>query len=120
MSKTQIIGKQGESYAYDFYVKNNYTILEKNWVFGHLEIDLIAKNQNTIVFCEVKTRSSDKIIAPQEAVNKLKQKNIIRAANVYICKNGFTLEARFDIITILIKGEDFVLEHIPGAYTPSW
>lgn len=120
MNKTQIIGKQGESYACDFYVKNNYKILERNWVFGHLEIDIIAKNQDTIVFCEVKTRSSDCIVSPQEAVNKLKQKNIIRAANVYICKNGISFEARFDIITVLIKGEDFVLEHFPGAYTPNW
>lgn len=120
MSKTQIIGKRGESCAYDFYIKNNYTILERNWVFGHLEIDLIARNNDFIVFCEVKTRSSNPLVSPQEAVNKLKQKNIIRAANNYICRNGITLEARFDIISVWVKGEEVTLEHISDAYKPSW
>lgn len=120
MNHKQSIGQQGESCAYDFYVKNNYTILERNWVFGHLEIDLIARNHNTIVFCEVKARSSNPLVSPQEAVNKLKQRNIIRAANNYICRNGITLEARFDIISVWIKGEEVTMEHLADAYTPTW
>lgn len=120
MTKKQDLGNQGESLALDFYIKNNYTILETNWASGHLEIDIIARNNNTIVFCEVKTRSSSNIKAPIDAVNKLKQKNIIRAANHYICYKQITLEARFDIITIIMNGGKADLEYIPGAYTPTW
>lgn len=120
MTKKQDLGKKGETLALDYFIKNKYTILETNWLSGHLEIDIIAKNSDTIVFCEVKTRSSSHVKAPIDAVNKMKQKNIIRAANHYICYKQISLEARFDIITIMVNGEMTDLEHIPGAFSPSW
>jgi putative endonuclease len=120
MTKNQNLGKDGESIALNYFLKNNYTILEKNWTFGHLEIDIIAQNGSTIVFCEVKTRTSAQFATPAEAVNKMKQKNIIRAANAYISYKKITLEARFDIITIIGNAENNQLEHIPGAFSPTW
>jgi putative endonuclease len=120
MTKNQNLGKEGESIAIDFLIKNKYTIIEKNWTFGHLEIDIIAQNGSTIVFCEVKTRTNSHISSPVEAVNKMKQKNIIRAANAFISYKKIQLEARFDIITIVGTAETHQLEHIPGAYSPTW
>ncbi|HHT51766.1 MAG TPA: YraN family protein [Bacteroidales bacterium] len=116
----QITGQQGEEHAVNFYLQNQYQILATNWVYGHLEIDIIACNQDTIVFCEVKTRTSDWFGTPEMAVNKAKQRNIIKAAHHYICKEKIDLDARFDIISVLIKGDQVTLEHLPGAFTPSW
>ncbi|MEG2070583.1 MAG: YraN family protein, partial [Bacteroidales bacterium] len=73
----QKLGKKGEELAKEYYQNNHYTILESNWRSCHLEIDLIAINQEYIVFCEVKTRSSSNFGKPEQFVTLQKQKNLI-------------------------------------------
>ena len=120
MTQKQEFGRRGEELALAFYKDNHYTILEKNWQSNHLEVDIIAKNEEYIVFCEVKTRASDTFGAPQASVTLQKQRNIIRAANYYVLKHRISLEVRFDIISILFTGDQFTLEHIPFAFAPKW
>jgi len=120
MTDKQKFGRKGEELALAFYQENQYTILEKNWQLNHLEVDIIAKNEEYIVFCEVKTRSGNAFGNPQDFVTKPKQQNIIRAANYYVLKHQIQLEVRFDIISILFNGEQNRLEHIPFAFTPKW
>jgi len=120
MTEKQQFGRRGEELALAFYKENQYTILEKNWQLNHLEVDIIAKNEENIVFCEVKTRSGNAFGEPQQSVTTQKQRNIIRAANYYVLKHQISLEVRFDIITILFSGAEYVLEHIPYAFTPKW
>jgi putative endonuclease len=120
MTEKQELGRKGEALALAFYTENKYVILEKNWRNNHLEVDIIAKNEDYIVFCEVKTRSSNALAEPQQAVTTQKQRNIIRAANYYVLKHRITLEVRFDIVSILLSGENYTLEHIPFAFTPRW
>jgi len=120
MTDKQQFGRRGEELALAFYKENQYTIVEKNWQLNHLEVDIIAKNDEYIVFCEVKTRSGDAFGVPQQSVTKQKQQNIIRAANYYVLKNQISLEVRFDIISIVFNGEQYSLEHIPFAFTPKW
>jgi putative endonuclease len=120
MTEKQQFGRRGEELALAFYKDNRYTILEKNWQSNHLEVDIIAKNEEYIVFCEVKTRSGNLFGNPQESVTRQKQHNIIRAANYYVLKHRISLEVRFDIISILFSGEEYTLEHIPFAFTPKW
>jgi putative endonuclease len=120
MTDKQQFGCRGEELALAFYKENSYTILEKNWQLNHLEVDIIVKNDEYIVFCEVKTRSGDAFGSPQDSVNRQKQNNIIRAANYYVLKHRILLEVRFDIISILFKGDQYTLEHIPFAFTPKW
>lgn len=114
------LGNEGEMTARDYLMQQGYTIVDTNWQFGHLEIDIIAQKENTLVFAEVKTRSSTAVLEPQMAVNHQKQKNIIRAANAYILKNRFNCEARFDIITVVKNEKGTVVEHLPDAYGPKW
>ncbi len=116
----QTTGKSGELIARKFYENLNFTILEMNWRMGHLEIDIIAQNAEVVVFCEVKTRKSSKLCEPEAAVNKQKQRNLVRAANLYVNKLGIAKEVRFDIITILLNGESHTLHHIPDAFQPQW
>jgi len=120
MTEKQQFGRRGEELALAFYKENQYIILEKNWQQNHLEVDIIAKNDENIIFCEVKTRSSNAFGEPQQSVTTQKQRNIIRAANYYVLKHQIALEVRFDIISIIFNGEQYTLEHIPYAFTPKW
>ena len=120
MNDKQELGRKGEALALAFYQENKYIILEKNWQSNHLEVDIIVKNDESIVFCEVKTRSGNAIVEPQSSVNSQKQRNLIRAANQYVLKHRITLEVRFDVIIIILNGEEHTLEHIPFAFMPKW
>jgi len=112
-------GKKGEEIAKNYLAEKGYLILESNWTIGKLEVDIIAKTKDFIVFIEVKTRSSSYIIEPEASVNRTKQKNIIRAANKYIVWNKIQDEARFDIITVLGSDEKYIITHIEDAFYPT-
>ncbi len=114
------LGNEGEMMARDYLMQQGYTIVDTNWQFGHLEIDIIAIRENILAFVEVKTRSSSAVSEPQMAVNQQKQKNIIRAANAYILKNKYNCEARFDIISVIRNEKGTQIEHLPDAYGPRW
>ncbi|MBP5709504.1 MAG: YraN family protein [Bacteroidales bacterium] len=114
------LGKTGEEAAIAYYLKQNYTILDTNWRFGHLEVDVIAENEDTIVFCEVKTRSSNCFGEPESFVTLQKQKNIIRAANSYVLRKGINKDVRFDVISIIKNNNGCTLNHIPDAFCPKW
>ncbi len=120
MTNNNELGKEGEELAKNFLINLNYSIIQTNWHFGHLEIDIIAETPSTIIFCEVKTRSSDKLSSPENSVNFQKQRNIIKAANHFVLKNGINKEVRFDIISIIQKKNGPAIQHIPDAFTPRW
>lgn len=116
----QEIGKLGEDAAVEYLQAHGYAILERNYHVGHLEVDIIAFKEGFLVFVEVKTRSADFLVAPQEAVNYRKQNLIINAANGYIRKHKRTEEARLDVITVLHKNEKVTkVTHIENAYYPT-
>lgn len=119
-TEKQTLGDEGETLATEFYQGHDYIIRERNWRFGHLEIDIIAENPDTLVFCEVKTRTSNQMGQPEDFVTRQKQKNVIRAADCYLNKFGIRKEVRFDIISILKTKGETVLTHIPNAFLPSW
>lgn len=116
----QETGKKGEELAAEFYRKNNYDILDRNWKCYHLEVDLIAINEEYLVFCEVKTRSYTAFGEPETFVTPQKQKNLIRAANMYLTRKKISKEVRFDIISIILNGDQYQIHHIPNAFQPRW
>jgi putative endonuclease len=85
-----------------------------------LEIDIIAQNETFILFCEVKTRSSNVVGEPEDFVSRQQQKNYIRAAHTYITRNNIMKEARFDIISILQSGDKTDIKHLENAFSPHW
>ena len=85
-------GKRGEELAGKMMLAKGYRILERNYRWSHLEIDLIAVHDNKLIFAEVKTRTSSFLGEPYVAVNKAKQRLLIKAANAYILKNNCDLE----------------------------
>ena len=81
------------------------------------EIDLVARQRRTLIFVEVKTRRNSAFGPPAEAVGLRKQRQIIRAAKWYLNdKPGKGLQPRFDVVSILVNGNDLEIEHIPGAF----
>ncbi len=119
MSLTQEKGKLGENAAKDYLIENGYTILESNWRTGNLEVDIIAENRFCVAFVEVKTREINYIVSPTQSVTLTKQKNIIKAANIYIKQRNIDKEVSLDVISVITQGEKIVeIEHIPNAYYP--
>jgi putative endonuclease len=108
MADSHILGKSGEDKAAEHLRNLGYTIRHRNWNSGRTEIDIVAENKDFIVFVEVKTRTNDTFVKPAVAVTPQKQRTIIFAAEIYIRKYGIAKESRFDIITILNKGEAYI------------
>ncbi|MEM9820000.1 MAG: YraN family protein [Bacteroidota bacterium] len=94
--------------------------METNWHYQRMELDLIAKDQNTLVFVEVKTRSKDHHLPPEAAVDSRKEQRIVRAALAYMHHTNYEWAIRFDIIAIVEKGVDrYSIQHLEDAFFPS-
>ena len=119
MSESQTLGLTGEDRATAYLKEAGYKIRNRNWVSGKKELDIIAENREYIVFIEVKTRTEGFLEAPRDAVTKEKQRSMIYAADSYIQRNGISKESRFDIITVIVKGQTFEIEHIEDAFYPT-
>ena len=112
------LGKLGEDLAVQYMTDKGYEILERNWRNIHKEIDVIAKDGDDLVIVEVKARQTDEYGEPDIAVTKRKQRMLIAAANAYITRKGLDVETRFDIISIVFKDGEPVIEHIEDAFLP--
>jgi putative endonuclease len=114
------LGELGEGLAVEMLGRKGYDILERNWVFGKEEIDIIAIHEGVLVIVEVKTRNSDYFGPPEQAVSKAKQNHLIRAANAYVRKYDLDFEVRFDVVGVILNAKEERLNHIEGAFQPSW
>jgi len=99
------IGTEKEKLAGAFLEKNGYQIIEYNFRCRQGEIDIIAKDGDYLVFCEVKYRSGTKAGTPMEAVDYKKQRIISRCALFYITKKRLgELPCRFDVVSVTNQG----------------
>jgi putative endonuclease len=119
MAESHHTGKKGEEIAKAFLEEHHYEILQTNWQSNHQEVDIIARKNNLLIIAEVKTRRSASHGAPETFVNRQKQKMLIKAANHYMAMHHLDSEVRFDIISILFKGNDIELKHIKDAFYPT-
>ena len=118
MAEHNELGKLGEDLAVQYLTDKGYEILERNWRNIHKEIDIIAKEGDDLVIVEVKARQTDEYGDPDIAVTKRKQRMLIAAANAYITRKGLDVETRFDIVSIVFKDGEPVIEHIEDAFLP--
>lgn len=101
----QSLGKAGETAAAEFLKASGYQIMARNYRAQPGEIDIIAVKSGTIVFVEVKTRSSLLCGTPAEAVTARKQRKIISTALCFLKHHGhMDAPCRFDIVEVLVKG----------------
>ncbi|MBR6285613.1 MAG: YraN family protein [Bacteroidaceae bacterium] len=118
MAKHNILGKDGEDAAVDYLVAHGYTLHERDWRVGHMDLDIIAEKDGEIVFVEVKTRQTDDYGSPEDAVTDKKMRNIINSADFYIKMHEIDRNVRFDIITLIGTKGNFRIEHIIDAFYP--
>jgi putative endonuclease len=116
MGNNKELGQKGEDLAAAHLEGKGYRILERNWRWGREEIDIIARDGNFLVIVEVKTRSTDVFAEPETAVNRQKQRILVRAANAYVNYKRQRGEVRFDIISVVIRPEGEDLHHITDAF----
>jgi putative endonuclease len=111
--RTRALGRLGEDRVARWYVGHGYQILDRNWRSRTGEIDLVCANQRVVVFCEVKTRRSDRLGAPVEAVTQSKQLRLRRLAAEYLFLHTCGRhDVRFDVASVL-SGTLMVVE---GAF----
>lgn len=116
MAEHNDLGKKGEEAAVNLLKQKGYEIIEQNWTYEKYEIDIIARNEEFIIFVEVKTRNSNYWGHPEDAVSKRKIKRIVEAADFYLKEFNIDLPARFDVIAAIWTGQKFEIEHIDDAF----
>jgi len=109
------VGKFGESLAKKYLENSGYKIIETNTHKRFGEIDIVAQSHGKTIFCEVKTRTSDRFGSAVESLTCTKKKRILRMIRYYCLKNKILDEnIRADFIAIQIDGEIAELKHFQG------
>ncbi|MGI6586733.1 MAG: YraN family protein [Gracilibacteraceae bacterium] len=107
MGTNKVFGAFGECLAAEYLSENGYKVLERNFCCRFGEIDIIAAHEETIVFIEVKTRSSEKFGMPSEAVSLTKQNRMVKTALYYMQKNKLLdYMCRFDVLEIIVDEDN--------------
>ena len=115
------IGERGEALALNYLTEKGYTLVERNYRTRHDEIDLVARDEETLVFVEVKLRRGMGFGDPLEAVTPPKQVRIRRMAEQYLAERDPDFvasfdEVRFDVVGILLVAGRPKIRHVEDAF----
>ena len=117
MAEHNDFGNLAEDLAADDLSQKNYKILVRNFRYQKAEIDIVTEFEDLIVVVEVKARSYDTLIEPQEAVTKKKIKSIVLCTDFFMRERNLDKEVRFDIITVLPdQSGKLQINHIEDAF----
>jgi putative endonuclease len=118
--RLHVVGKAGEEAAVQYLRQQGYQILERNYRCRFGEIDLIARDGQTLAFIEVKTRRSQRFGPAAAAVTIEKQRHLIKASQVYLSQKRKADElCRFDVVTIEVDSQGPRIELIKDAFQPA-
>jgi putative endonuclease len=115
---TQLLGAYGEELAAAHLVKAGMVVLDRNWRCSYGEIDIIARDGEVVVFCEVKTRRSTTFGTPAEAIVAAKAHRLRKLAGVWLSiSTTRPREIRFDVVSVLPGHAGTPqIEHIKAAF----
>ncbi len=119
MADIHTFGRQGESLAVSFLTDHGFTVLERNYRWHGTEVDIIAENDDYVVFFEVKARHN-RLERPENFLPHRKQQRMIMLADFYVNSKAITKEVRFDLIIIDWHGNEPLITHIENAFSPQW
>ena len=109
----KILGKSGERRGAKYLKSLGYKILKTNYRTPFGEADIVAADGDTIVFCEVKTRLTEKVGTPAEAVERHKQRRYVDIARYFLMKLGRDdVNVRFDVLEVSADA----IHHIENAF----
>jgi len=111
------LGKEGEDLALRKLESIGYRCIERNYRCALGELDLVARDGETLVFVEIKTRKGKSLDYAKEAVHARKQRQISKVALAYMKRNGCEeAKARFDVVVVHQKGPEKHIEVIRNAF----
>lgn len=110
-------GRLAERLAESLLREKNYEILNRNWRSGKYEVDIIAREGQTVVFAEVKFRNGPFADDPLLSVNRKKMKNLREAAERWMEIYRWNGELRFDVISVRKRRDAYETEHITDAFS---
>lgn len=114
LQSRQSLGKKGEQIAAEYLLRHGYSIIERNFRIRYGEVDIVACDNDTIVFVEVKTRTTNQFGTPEDAITAKKLRDMTKAAEVYVSLK-YTTEPlmRLDVVGILVdsSGTPLSIEH---------
>ena len=120
MAEHNLLGNKGEMLASRYLMDKGFAVLHYNWRCGHKEIDLIARERDTLVFVEVKSRRDESYGDASDAVTPQKIRHLISAAEAYVTRYKIDSPFRFDVVTVVGAAEPYRIEHIRDAFYPTW
>ena len=115
MKIQQRVGRWGEQAAADHLEKQGYQILARNVRTAHGEVDVIARQQNVLVFVEVKTRSSNRYGYPEYSVSPKKRMHLLSSAEKYILEHPEFQTWRVDVIAVEGESGDAKIVHFENV-----
>jgi putative endonuclease len=118
MAEKDRLGTWGEDLAVGYLEGAGLTVLARNWRCAQGELDIVAIDGRTVVFCEVKTRSGPGFGAPAEALVPAKVRRIRRLAAAWLAEAGRGWpDLRFDVVSVVCRrGGEPTVEHLRGAF----
>lgn len=121
-TKKQKLGNRGENLATEFLLEKGYTIVGRNFRFGHHELDIIAEKNGTLMVIEVKSVHQQEFGTGESRILNKKQQSIIKAAYAYLDQNERyqNRPVRFDVICINFQYYPARIIHYEGAFWQSW
>lgn len=111
------LGRKGEDAARSLLERSGMKVLARNWREGRLELDIVCRDGDTIVFVEVKTRSQTTHGGPAAALTPAKQRTLYRAARAWLAAHdAWSSPCRFDVVCVVREGDTLHLEHCRHAF----
>lgn len=112
------LGLLGEQRALDHLLQQGLQLRARNWRYRHWELDLVMEGPDFLRIVEVRMRTLPSRQLPIETITKKKQAHLIRAASAYVRRFGIQKEVVFDVVSVLVNGEEFIIEYFPEAFYP--
>ena len=112
-------GDLGEAIACRYLQDKGFQIIERNFRLRIGELDIIAKDGNCLVFCEVRTLRDPRGFAPEHSITIKKRKQLSRIANGFLSIRKMAPKfCRFDVVAIILTDNNTKINHIPNAFEP--
>ena len=116
MDKRKVTGQRGETLVATYLSDRGYTILDRNWRCAGGELDLIVEKEQTLVFVEVRSRSSRRFGTPEESITLAKQKRLIELSYAYLQQEQPSHPNwRIDVVAIDMNTTPPTINHLENA-----
>ncbi len=115
MDKRKQTGQQGEDIAASHLIEKGYKVVQRNWRCSVGELDIIAENGDTLVFVEVRTRSSRRFGSAEESITPAKRARLVELAHAYLQEDESDRSWRIDVVAVQLGPGLPQINHIENA-----